>query len=65
MKKIYINGMKCSHCGKKVRSALEEIGGTDIKVDLDTKTVMCNIDRSNDEIVDIIADYGFDVDNIE
>ena len=65
MKKIYINGMKCSQCEKKVRSALEEIGGTDIKVDLDTKTVMCNIDRSNDEIVDIIADYGFDVDNIE
>lgn len=65
MKKIYINGMKCSHCEKKVRSALEEIGATDIDVNLDTKIVMCNTDKSNDEIVDVIGDYGFDVDNIE
>lgn len=65
MKKIYISGMKCSHCEKKVRNALEEIGATDIYVDLSEKTVTCNTDKSYDEISDIIGEYGFDVDNVE
>lgn len=65
MKKIYISGMNCGHCESKVRSALEEIGGKDIIVDLDLKIVTCEIDKSDEEIIEAIADYGFDVDNIE
>lgn len=65
MKKIYISEMTCSHCESKVRSALEGIGGINIKVDLDQKIVTLDIDRSNEEIIEAIGDYGFDVDNIE
>lgn len=65
MKKIYISGMSCSHCVSKINSALEEIGGSNIHVDLDNKVVTVDIDKSNDEIIEAIEDYGFDVDNIE
>lgn len=65
MKKIYISSITCSHCESKVRKALEEIGGTNIKVDLENKFVTVDTDKSNEDIIEAISDYGFDVDNIE
>lgn len=33
-KHIEIEGMSCEHCVKAVKNVLEELGGTDITVDL-------------------------------
>lgn len=65
MKKIFISGMNCKHCEGKIKNALKDIGASFIEVDLENKIVNVEIDKSNEEIVDAIGDYGFDVDKIE
>lgn len=65
MKKIFISGMNCEHCERKVRNALNSIGASNINVNLEDKFVTCDCSRSNEDIIEIIGDYGFDVDNIE
>lgn len=34
MTTIRINGMKCQHCAKAAQKALEELGATDVSIDL-------------------------------
>ncbi len=65
MKKIFISGMNCSHCETKVRNALSEIGCENIEVDLGSKVVTISNDKKDEEIIEAIEDYGFDVDRIE
>ena len=65
MKKLFINGMNCKHCKSKITNALNEIGANIISFDLEKKIVTIETDKSNEEIIEIIGGYGFDVDNIE
>ena len=65
MKKIFISGMNCKHCESKIENALKDIGASFIEIDLENKIVNVEIDKSNEEIIDRIGDYGFDVDKIE
>lgn len=65
MKKLFISGMNCDHCKNKIQMALSEIGASFIEVDLENKIVNVEIDKTNEEIIDAIGDYGFDVDSIE
>lgn len=65
MKKLFISGMNCAHCETKIKNALNSIGAVNINVNLEDKTVTCDCERENEDIIEVIADYGFDVDNIE
>lgn len=65
MKKLFISGMNCEHCKNKIKMALNDIGASFIEVDLENKIVNVETDKSNNEIIDAIGDYGFDIDRIE
>lgn len=59
---IIVDGMSCNHCVMSVTKALEEIGGKNININLDTKEVKLeagNID--NESLKEAIDDIGFDV----
>ncbi len=61
-KTIIVDGMSCNHCVMSVTKALEEIGGKNININLDTKEVKLeagNID--NESLKEAIDDIGFDV----
>uniref|UniRef100_A0A7C5V2N1 Copper chaperone CopZ n=1 Tax=Caldicellulosiruptor owensensis TaxID=55205 RepID=A0A7C5V2N1_9FIRM len=67
-KKIYIKGMTCDHCVRRVENSLKAIEGiTSVKVDLQGKvaTVELSKDIKDDEFVRTIDDAGYEVTKIE
>ncbi len=67
-KVIYIDGMSCSHCQKKVEEALKKQREVkDAKVDLKEKKaeVLFNRDMRDDDLKEIIEDLGYKVRKIE
>ncbi len=65
MKKIYIEGMMCEHCANAVKNALEEIGGTNVSVNLDEGYAEAEIGVSDDEIIAKISEEDFEVTEIK
>lgn len=65
-KKITVEGMSCKHCIAHVREALEELGGSEVTVSLDTKTAAADFSESvtDDSIKAAIEDAGYDVTEI-
>lgn len=64
-KEILVEGMSCMHCVKSVTEALEEIGGENVDIDLDSKKVLVDIDKEDEQITEAIEDIGFDVASIK
>lgn len=67
-KVIYIEGMSCSHCQKRVEEALKKQRGVkEVKVDLKDKKaeVILDKDISEREFKDVIEDLGYTVKKIE
>ncbi len=67
-KVIYIDGMSCSHCQKKVEETLKKQREVkDAKVDLREKKaeVLFNRDMRDDDLKEIIEDLGYKVRKIE
>lgn len=67
-KVIYIEGMSCSHCQKRVEEALKKQRGVkEVKVDLRDKKAEVILDRdiSEREFKEVIEDLGFEVKKIE
>ncbi len=67
-KVIYIDGMSCSHCQKKVEETLKKQREVkDAKVDLKEKKaeVLFNRDMRDDDLKEIIEDLGYKVRKIE
>lgn len=65
MKKIMIEGMMCEHCANAVKNALEELGGTNVSVNLDEGYAEAEINASDDEIIAKISEEDFEVTSIE
>ncbi|MBQ3566498.1 MAG: heavy-metal-associated domain-containing protein [Oscillospiraceae bacterium] len=65
MKKIMIEGMMCEHCANAVKNALEELGGTNVSVNLDEGYAEVEINASDDEIISKISEEDFEVTSIE
>ncbi len=65
MKKIFIEGMMCEHCANAVKNALEEIGGTNVSVNLDEGYAEAEISVSDDEIIVRISEEDFEVTEIK
>lgn len=64
MKKIMIEGMMCQHCANAVKGALEEIGGTNVSVNLDEGYAEADINASDEEIIARISEEDFEVTEI-
>ncbi|MBU3155900.1 cation transporter [Clostridium estertheticum] len=66
-KKIYVEGMSCGHCVNHVSEALNEIGATEIEVNLESKVATAEIgDSISDDVIKLaIEDAGYDVVKIE
>lgn len=60
-KKIIIEGMSCNHCVRHVTTALEELGLSEVKVDLASKSAVVEGDASDEAIKAPIEDAGYDV----
>ncbi len=65
MKHITIDGMSCQHCANAVKNALEELGGTNVSVNLEEGYAEAEISASNEEIISRIAEEDFEVTDIK
>lgn len=67
MKQVQITGMSCQHCVAAVQSALEELGLTSVRVDLEAglATFTPTTAFSKEQIVEAIDDAGFEVAAVE
>ena len=66
-KKISIEGMSCAHCANHVKQALNEIGATNVEVNLEKKMATADLkDEVDDKEIRLaIEDVGYDVVKIE
>ena len=67
-KTIFINGMSCGHCSKRVEAALKSVNGVkSVKVSLDEKKadVVLKNDIDNDVLKKTVEDVGFEVVNVQ
>ena len=64
-KHIEIEGMSCEHCVKAVKNVLDELGGTDITVDLSSGFAEAEISADDNKIIEAIAEEEFEVVKIE
>ena len=67
-KTIFINGMSCGHCSKRVEDALKSVNGVkSVKVSLDEKKadVVLKNDIDNDVLKKTVEDVGFEVVNVQ
>lgn len=62
---ISVEGMSCQHCVAHVKNALEEIGASNVKVDLAGKSAAIDGDVSDEKIKAAIEDAGYEVTNIK
>ncbi len=67
-KKIFIEGMSCEHCVKRVETALSELTSVEnVKIDLELNTavIVLNSDINDQMLIETIDDAGYDVIKIE
>ena len=67
-KTIFINGMSCGHCSKRVEDSLKSVNGVkSVKVSLDEKKadVVFKNDIDNDVLKKTVEDVGFEVVNVQ
>ena len=65
-KKILIEGMQCEHCVEHVKEALSSLEGViAVEVNLKGKYALVDTDVSNEKLIDVIEDEGYDVIKIE
>lgn len=65
MKKIFIDGMVCQHCANAIKTALEELGGKNISVNLDEGYAEADIEAVDAEIIARISEEDFEVKEIK
>lgn len=67
-KTIFIEGMSCGHCSKRVEEALKSVKGIkSVLVSLEDKyaKVVLKNDISNEMLKSAVEDVGFEVTNVE
>ena len=60
---LHVNGMMCAHCQATVQKAVTAAGASDVKVDLEAKTVTCDIEApvTEETIRTAIVEAGYEV----
>lgn len=67
-KTIYIEGMSCGHCSKRVEEALKSVKGVkSVEVNLEAKNAVVALknDIENELLKTAVEDIGFEVINIK
>jgi len=67
-KTIFIEGMSCGHCSKRVKEALKSVDGVkSVMVSLEEKKaeVLLKNDVTNEILKDAVQDIGFEVADIK
>ena len=67
-KTIFINGMSCGHCSKRVEDALKSVNGVkSVKVSLEEKKadVILKNDVDNEILKNAVEEVGFEVVNVK
>ena len=67
-KTIFINGMSCGHCSKRVEEALKSVNGVkSVKVSLEEKKadVILKNDVDNEILKNAVEEVGFEVVNVK
>ena len=64
MVKVYIEGMMCNRCANHVKQALETIG-ENAEVSLDDNLATITTNASDQEIINVIENAGYEVTKIE
>ena len=64
---ININGMSCTHCSARVKTALESLRGVSAEVSLEEKNarVKCPVSMSEETLAKAVSDVGFTVVSVE
>ena len=68
IKTIFINGMSCGHCSKRVEDALKSVNGVkSVKVSLEEKKadVILKNDVDNEILKNAVEDVGFEVVDVQ
>ena len=68
IKTIFIEGMSCGHCSKRVEEALKSVNGVkNVKVSLEDKNaeIILKKDIENVNLKNAVEDVGFQVVNIK
>ena len=67
-KTIFIEGMSCGHCSKRIEEALKAVNGVKaVSVSLEEKkaNVTLKTDIDNGTLKNVVEDLGFEVTNIK
>ena len=67
-KTIFINGMSCGHCSKRVEEALKSVNGVkSVKVSLEEKKadIILKNDIDNDVLKNAVEEVGVEVVNVK
>ena len=68
IKTIFINGMSCGHCSKRVEEALKSVNGVkSVKVSLEDKKadIILKNDIENEILKNAVENVGFEVVNVQ
>ena len=68
IKTIFINGMSCGHCSKRVEDALKSVNGVkSVKVSLEDKKadIILKNDVDNEILNNAVEDVGFEVVDVQ
>ena len=61
MTTLHIQGMKCQHCAATVKKALEELGATEVRIDLSANEARFEGSVDQESVRRAIAAKGFTV----
>jgi copper chaperone CopZ len=66
-KKLFVSGMHCEHCKRRVTEAIEGINGVRANVDLKKSTVQVSSKSniSDETLIDAVTNAGYTVTGIE
>lgn len=59
MATLRIDGMKCQHCVKTAKKALEDLGATQVEIDLDKGEASYQGPLDKEAVRKAVADKGF------
>jgi len=61
MTTLHIQGMKCQHCAATVKKTLEELGATEVRIDLNANEARFEGSPDHETVRRAIAAKGFTV----
>ena len=68
IKTIFINGMSCGHCSKRVEDALKSVNGVkSVKISIEEKKadLILKNDVENNVLKNAVEEVGFEVVNVQ